>query len=542
MATQTFKAALNTHAFPFLYEQASRAVLIAQQDVVPRVQNPSYAGSAENIDWNTIQPLFMENVIPIARGLMSVGFSEQLPAASPAVTDFDQLILIRDVVNSNALFSPGKGKNYVYSNSTGVWTSYSPFAFNFTLVTKAYVDGRTLIGYERTKVVEYDPAVPDVVTRVLTLPAGMAISDIRGIAGASNYLLAFTETEILWSTPTNILDLADTNLGAGRQTPVDLKGVITAILPIAGGFLIYTTENIVAASFTDSAAVPFRFREVQNSAGVSSPEQVTGDATAGGHYCYGSAGLQVVTLQKAETVFPDVADFLVSKILESWNPTTKSIDKTILATSFQPKLQYLGSRYLFISYGSTSTHFSHALVYDTALDRWGKVKIDHVDIGLLPLEALGSSNRYFTLEENYAFYDLAYEDLQQEIGTIAGLRQNFGFLGVTGSTALLLAEPATETDKGTLVLGHIQVLRDRLVTFQSAEFDELRDFPAPVITLLGSHTGNRRNQTYTPVLVMTSDDYQKYGGRVTYKNFDIAIEGRFAMTTSIIGTTIHGKR
>lgn len=542
MATQTFKAALNTHAFPFLYEQASRAVLIAQQDVVPRVQNPSYAGSAENIDWNTIQPLFMENVIPIARGLMSVGFSEQLPAASPAVTDFDQLILIRDVVNSNALFSPGKGKNYVYSNSTGVWTSYSPFAFNFTLVTKAYVDGRTLIGYERTKVVEYDPAVPDVVTRVLTLPAGMAISDIRGIAGASNYLLAFTETEILWSTPTNILDLADTNLGAGRQTPVDLKGIITAILPIAGGFLIYTTENIVAASFTDSAAVPFRFREVQNSAGVSSPEQVTGDATAGGHYCYGSAGLQVVTLQKAETVFPDVADFLVSKILESWNPTTKSIDKTILATSFQPKLQYLGSRYLFISYGSTSTHFSHALVYDTALDRWGKVKIDHVDIGLLPLEALGSSNRYFTLEENYAFYDLAYEDLQQEIGTIAGLRQNFGFLGVTGSTALLLAEPATETDKGTLVLGHIQVLRDRLVTFQSAEFDELRDFPAPVITLLGSHTGNRRNQTYTPTLVTTSDDYQKYGGRVTYKNFDIAIEGRFAMTTSIIGTTIHGKR
>lgn len=523
--------------------QASRSVMIPGNDIAAKFGGSAFFGTMDSVDWNLIQLIYCENVLPIAKGLQSVGYSQEYLPVDGA-TDFDQLFLIRDSNNNNASFSPARGKNYVYSDLTGSWVSYSPFTFGagLTIVTKGYVNGRTLIFYEKTKLVEWDPTIPNVVTRTLILPAGYTVADIRGNSAASNYHLLFSEVEIFWSTLTNVLDFSDTTQGAGRQIPIDLKGKITAVLPIAGGFMIYTTENVVAASFTNDSSRPFAYREVQNSAGVSSAEQVTGDATATGHYAYGSAGLQLLTLQRAETVQPEAADFLVSRKLEAWNPTTKQLESVVLSQNLQPKLQYLGSRYLLISYGTESITYSYALVLDTVLNRWGKLKIDHVDVGSVPLEVFGSSYRYFTLEEAYVFYDLEYDELDQNFNSVIALRQNYGFLQKNGTVMLMVTEADLVTAAAVCIFGHIQVTRTRTVTVQRAEFDGLLAGSTPTITLLGSGTGQKRDGIEEMELVDSNESYGEYHSRFTDKNIDVAVEGSFALTTLILETTINGKR
>lgn len=543
MASVTFRAALNAAAYPMTYKQAVRSVLQPGLDISSRT-NGNFYGTPDSADYNLMQLVYCENVLPIAKGLQSAGFVEEYPPYDPPANDFDQLWVVRSDVGTDVSFSPGRGKNYVYHNVDLGWVAYNSFAFDPSNknITWGYVDGRTLIFYERTKLIEWSPALPGMVDLVLTLPPGFDISDILGNSAASNYHLLFTENTILWSSLANILDFADTDLGAGSQIPIDLKGRITAVRPIAGGFMIYTTKNVVAASFTNDASRPFAFREVQNSGGVNGSEQVTGEANAVGHYTYGTAGVQLVTLQRAETVFPEAADFLISPEMDVWNPTTKTVDTTPLSGTTLPKLQYLASRYLFISYGSGGGIFTHALVYDTALQRWGKLKIDHVDINLLPLDALGGPLRYYQLVHEYDFYDMAYAQLNYPADPPPGLRQNFGFLQKDGTVMLLVSNLDAALGGAVAVFGRCQLQRNKNVTIHKIETEGVVQEPVPSILILSSETGARRDTVTEAVAVSVDDNYIRADARVTAQNADIAIEGNFQLTTLIVEAASHGSR
>jgi hypothetical protein len=547
MATTKFKLALNAANYPMTYRQASRSVL----DRGPDVQfpgNSNFFGSADSVDYNTIQITFCENVIPIPKGLQSVGFLEEYPPYSIPVTDFDQLMLVRSSVGSNVSFSPARGKNYVYSDANAGWISYDAFVLDplYKNVTYGYVNGRTLIFYESTKLVEWNPVGPSVDTLTLTLPAGFDISDIKGNSAASNYHLLYTDIDILWSTITDVLDFADTDLGAGRQIPIDLRGRITSVRPIAGGFMIYTSENVIAASFTNDASRPFAFREVQNSGGVNSGEQVTGEANAAGHYTYGTAGIQLVTLQRAETVFPEAADFLISGELDVWNPSTKAVDTDTLSQAMVPKMQYLGNRYLFISYGPGNRPgpdmYTHALVFDTTLQRWGKLKIDHTDINLLPLDSLGGPLRYYQLKYEYDYYDMQYAQLVYPADPPPGFRQNYGFLQNDGTVLLMITDMEALLGGGVVLFGRCQLRRSRLMTLQKTEIEGLQLTPTPVITALGSSTGAERTSVTTLVPSQQTDAFTETKSRLTSMNFDLAVEGGFQLTTFIVEATNHGTR
>lgn len=547
MATTQFKVALNAANYPVTYRQASRAILQQGEDIAPRT-NSAFYGTQDSADYNVIQLTFCENVIPIPKGLQSVGFLEEYPPYSSPVTDFDQLMLVRSSIGSNVSFSPARGKNYVYSSANAGWISYNAFVLDPLRknVTYGYVNGRTLIFYESTKLVEWNPSVPSVDTLTLTLPAGFDISDIKGNSAASNYHLLYTDIDILWSTITDVLDFADTDLGAGRQIPIDLRGRITSVRPISGGFMIYTSENVIAASFTNDASRPFAFREVQNSGGVNSGEQVTGEANAAGHYTYGTAGIQLVTLQRAETVFPEAADFLISGELDVWNPATKEVDTDTLSQAMVPKMQYLGNRYLFISYGPGNNPgpdmYTHALVFDTTLQRWGKLKVDHTDINLLPLEALGGPLRYYQLKYEYDYYEMSYQNLVYPADPPPGFRQNYGFLQNDGTVLLMVTDMEALLGGGVVLFGRCQLRRSRLMTLSKTESEGIQLDPAPSITALGSSTGAERTSKTPLTISNQTAAFLETKSRVTAMNFDIAIEGGFQLTTFIVEGLNHATR
>lgn len=546
MATQKFKLAINNAKFPFLFSQAGRAVVQPGLDVAPRT-SVAFVGSTESFDYNLVQVLYVENALPSAEGFISTTTEQSLGAYSPAVTDFDQFITLRDSQERNFLFSPARGKNYVWDTATSAWISRNPFTWSALrrIVSRAYVDGRTFIFYEGDRLIEWNVGTSAFDTRVLTLPSGTTVGDIRCACGASNYLLLATDTRVLWSSALNILNFDDPTGKSGGQIPQDLKGQITCMVPISGGFVIYTTTNAVAAFFTNNPDAPFSFREIQGCGGVASYEQVTADSNEAAHYIYGSSGLQLVNMQRAEPVAPDCSDFLAGKQYETWNAATSKVEETTLLQALEVKLQYLGNRYLTISYGQVNGQFTFALFYDTALRRWGKVRVPHVDLGILPRSVLAEIPLKFSeLTASFSSYTMAFEDLYTAYGSVLPLRAGFAFLQNTGVVRSLVSDPAVAAGEGVLLIGHVKLVRSRTVTFQTAVIDGLYSVPAPSVKILGSlsYNGFTRDEVYAPALKNTNGTSLHYGGRKTYDNFDVAIEGKFALSSVIVETTQNGSR
>lgn len=546
MSTQLFKGTVTAASFPFSYHHASRSVLLPNLDIAPRT-NTNFVGTPDSLDYNFIQLLLAENVIPIAKGLQSVTFRQQIAPLTPAASDFDQLILINNADGTVAEFCPARGKNYVLIAGSTSWASYDAFTWADanTLVSKAYLNGRTLIFYERTKCIELDPSGPTFNTLTLNLPSGYAIADIRGNCAASNYHILFTRTTILWSTLADVLEFDDPDQGSGFQIPLDLKGQITCCVPIPGGFLICSTQNMVAASFTNDASRPFVFREVLSSAGISGPEQITDDANSTGHFAYGEGGLQQVTLQRADGVFPEATDFLSGTEVESWDPVTKTVITTLRAQNLTSKLRFLGSRYLAISYGAHTDYFDFILLHDLVLQRWGKLRVRHVDCDTFPIGAFGTSIPYYALVGSYADQGtLRYEDYYTG-ETALQLRSDFAVLQSDGTVLIMQVTDrtgSTANPPSIVLFGHIQIKRDRYVTIQSVELDGIAPTTAPEVTLLGSLTGYARTGKQTAVKAQEENAWAEFRSRFTAKNVDVAIEGAFELTNLIVGTTVHGTR
>jgi hypothetical protein len=546
MATQKFKLAVNNAEFPFLFQRAGRAVLQAGLDVAPRT-SAAFVGGMERFDYNLAKLIYCENVLPTAEGIMSVGVQQDIAPRTPAVTHFDQMIVLRDSAERNFLMSPARGQNYVLSAATQTWTSYNSFSWSAanTLVTRAYVDGRTFICYQSDRVIEWDPTGLAFNTRALTLPAGYTMTDIRGIAGASNYLLLFTDTEILWSSTLDLLNFNDPIGKSGRQTPIDLKGQITCLVPISGGFVVYTNRNAVAAFFTNSADSPFSFREIQNSGGVAGYEQVTSDANQAEHYTYGSSGLQVVNLQVAAQIYPACSDFLSSRQYEAWDATAGEVVEQNLTGALEVKLQFLGNRYLVISYGKIAGQFTFALFHDVALKSWGKVRVNHVDVGVLPSSVIESFNwRFYELTGPFSSYTQSFLELKQTASSLLPLRSGFAFLQNTGAIQTLLADPAQDVGQGLAIFGHVQLTRSKTVTFLGATLDGVYANPVPRLRVLGSIPGNGydRDKLVTALSVASTARSAKYVGNDVFENFDLAVEGKFVLTAGIVETMIHGSR
>lgn len=546
MTTQKFKLAVNNAKFPFLYSRAGRSVVQPGLDVAPRT-SVAFVGGAESFDYNMVQMIYAENVLPIAEGISSVGLQDTLLPYTPGVTHFDQFMILRDSVERNFLFSPSRGKNYVWDSATALWVSRNPFTWSSTrnIVSRAYVNGRTITCYEGDRLIEWDPVGNAFTTLTITYPAGYTVASIRGCCGASNYLLLHTDTEILWSSTLDLLNFNDPIGKSGKQTPIDLKGQITCIAPISGGFVVYTNRNAVAAFFTNNPDTPFSFREVQGSGGVASSEQITADANQSEHYTYGSSGLQSLTLQRAVPIQPDCSDFLSSSEYESWNALTGQVEGITLVGALSVKLQFLGSRYLVISYGKINNQFTYALFFDAALSRWGKVRCDHVDIGILPTSVAASLYlRIFELTAPISSYSVAIQDLVSQYAGVLPLRAGFSFLQNTGKIRTLIADSAAALAGGVVVIGHIQVARSKTVTFQALNLEGLYSIPPPTVRVLGSTPSNGYNRTdvYSPALKVSGPTHSRYQGRKTYENFDIAVEGKFNLTTALVETTVNGSR
>lgn len=583
MAVQRYKAALNNARFPLVSTWGERAVILPAIDASQRSPR-QYQGSDENIDFNVPQVLYGENFVPVSAGIKSVSYKQII---GPTVNrDFDQIFPLRDADENTVLYSPSHGQNYVYDSVAAAWSfetcdakylaesfyvaSASTATPATARVTRAYVDGKTFVCYGRVgvrtgsasgavtddgSIFYWEPVSKELVTLKnatysplvanLTIPVG----EIDGVASSNGYLLVWSGITVYWAlfdgTGFEFAPYASGEVtGAGYQIPEDVKGPITALVPVTGGFIIFTTKNAVAAFYNaNNFASPWIFRQISNAGGIESYEQTTEDANLGAIYAHTTGGLQRITLNAAETSFPDVTDFLGLRLQETFNTGNLQFERGLVTADFFTKLSFCGQRFLVISYGTYPGIYSYALVYDAELKRWGKLRLAHRDCFAYSYGSQEAPLTYAMLGDvPYEDMDtIAYEDAVIAGGNLTYPRQSVAFLLETGEVKLAVMDTREPEDdsQAFVLLGRFQLTRSRLSTLHEVEIEGL--VAGGTVGVLRSTNGRTFASSELGYLREQSEDFAEYGfDMVTGKNFTLFVKGNFYLSSAILHVTNDG--
>lgn len=564
MAVQRFKLSLNAAAFPLLSTNASRAVCIPQLDGPARTPR-TFMGSDDNIDYNIPQIIYCENVLPTRQGIKSVGYQQVI---APTVnSDFDSIFPLRDADENTVLYSPSKGKNYIYDDVLGAWSTEDiPTIWGLTLaagsvpadskVTYAYVDGKTFVCYSRLKsttsvdmsIMQWDSATKSLVpaTSIITnLP--FPVGEIDGISSSSGYLLVWSGLTIAWA-PFNgaafdYTIYANGNFtGSGYQIPEDVQGPITAIIAMAGGFIAFTTRNAIGASYhSQTITAPWVFREIPDAGGMDSYEQATVEGSLGRLIAYTTSGMQSLSLNSAELTFPAVSDFIAGRSSERYDTGSHTVIPGTVSVDLFTKIAAVGNRYVVVSYGYYPGTFSFALVYDLGLKRWGKMRIPHRDCFYYTQKPVAAGLTYAmlldvsyaaTAPETYAATNLAPD-------RVTAAQHALAFLKPTGEVVLgIWSDEARTEDEAVAIIGRIQLSRSSNVQFNTVEVEGLK---SGGVEIMPSYDGRNLAATELLTPIISDGDFLKAGSMIDCKNFNLVVEGTFDLSTIIIEGTTAGK-
>lgn len=551
MAKYRFGGVLKAARWPLLAALQGRTIITPMLDVgrgLPRF----FHGTDESADLQVPQIMYCENVVPTIEGVQSVGYLP-LVAEDDTLAWFDQAFILRDADENNYIFAPSNGANYILDPVALEWTSYNPVVLPAaTRVTRSYVNGRTFVCYAGVNIYEWDPAGPDFLPVTITLPAGVVLADVQGIGSSNNYNILFTDIAVYWSSLVDPLDFtASVTTGAGSAIPQDVKGQIISIQGVAGGFIIWTVKNAVAAQYTNNVRAPFAFKEISGVGGILVPEQATQDTVSGIQYAWTTNGLQKVTLQGSEFISVEVNDFLAGRRYNYVDDTTKTIISVDSTTDeFYVKVSLVSNRFLCISWTDTifpvllQKVYTFCLMYDLGLKRWGQFKIVHTDV--FDFEVSTEDGGALTFDDllTQTFDDLGtktFNDLIDisVVGTTPTSKRTLAFLGYYGSVHIALMDYQKDLNhEGVVVFGrhqmsHPQIMQHQLTTVEGkyATFNAL---------IQASQDGYSFG-TFVPMTPQYSaDGVATYDHRVTGVNFNLAFTGTFALSSYVTEVTQDG--
>lgn len=559
MARQRYRGNTLAGSFPLLSSFAGQTVII------PGIDQFYMRGSQVDNSQGIPEVVFMENVMPMVNGLQSVGFTGKITGSGGIREDFDKAFYLRDSNEIRTLYVPANGKNYTYDFASFNWNSQPIDVPYDTHVSLANIKGRQFVCYANHFHFEWNGESLQQVEFT-----GLDVTQIRGIVAASAYLVAYTEDKILWSSilePTDFIPSQENF--AGSTDVLSLKGNIVTCTPISDGFIIWTTANAVVAQYTANSRFPWTFKEIAGSAGIDSAEKVSNNTTDIYQFAASVAGIMTLNKSQATLIWPEVTEFFACRRYESFNYSTKRIEEFNINNALRVKLSFIASRYVVLSYGDGE--LTHALVFDSALKRWGKIRINHVDcfefIDKPTYFESGSGLRYVDLvgtyeaqTQTYAQYGhlvigppLRYVDL---IGTYADQvrpyieyggplipgvfvdtgqepLKSIGFLQKDGAVKVLNFDlPVIETGS-VLILGKYQLTRGRMTTLQELWLENISSEKTTTVTILRSLDGlniSSRAALYKDKKV-SQGRLQRYLGGGTFMNCMLQLEGNFDLNS-----------
>jgi hypothetical protein len=514
MSQVTYRANLSAKSFPFLSQNWGRTVIVPQYDNTFSRQLTSQEDPDKDV--GIPQIYYCHNVMPHSQGFQSIGYRTILTGAQGSGDYLNDIKYIQDSVTDLEVYiaTSSTGDLWAYKG-TGTWFKiYNPGLGSGTLYTAA-VNGTTYIRY-RGQDWTYDFGTDTLTAVVYT---GLAVSSGAGICAAAGYLIVFDGTTVYWSSTISATDFVPSLItGAGSLSLEAAKGPIIFVKEHNLGFFIYTQNNVIAALYTGNSRYPFQFREIVGADGLdpsSGPNAVAADSNTTNQYAYTSSGLQAVSSTQAQTTFPEVTDFLSGKLYETYDEATRVFSTIDPGNSFFIRLNLIASRYLTFSYtpyaseAPSATEYTHVIVYDLVMSRWGKLKINHTAI----------------FQHHFS----------------ASAKDNFGVLLKDGSIKTVDFDPEAANSSGVLMLGKYQFVRPRLLQLDEINVENVQ--PGATFDLYDLVALDGKNgvvQNYTTL--ENSGLYRKLAGRGIGINHSLVLTGSFFLTSLVLTFSIHGKR
>lgn len=568
MAVYEVSCNLSGAQFPFGTEMWGRTIMFPQYDenydrTIFSTVDPSYEKGLPQV-------YYMHNVMPTVNGYQAVGYDTAIAvnassAASSAFGSFvfgrsgfgntgpysfvyDRVYQIQTPLQNNFLFVPAGGRNFIYDATTTGWTSVSPFPTgdvpDGVQVTTAFIQGQTYIYYAN-----YGCFIYDDINKVLvpTPLVGLDPLAVVGICAANGYMIAVSKTAVAWSSLTTPTDFTPSIVtGAGGGSINDAKGVIIAALQITGGFVLYCGQNAVGATYTGNSNFPFIFLEIAGSGGIQSIDQISWHANMPAHVVLGSYGMQEVNKSVAKGSYIEASDFLAAKLFEDFDEDTSKLTSQYLSSQLNAKIVIIEARYLVISYGVSPVTYTHALVYDLILKRWGKLKVQHSACFEWNAPNLFGFTTYGQLS-NTTYGDLSattYGGLSTQIVSVIRPKKSIAFLQGDGTVLLVNFDLSEDTANGVFMMGKFQFSRRKWIQHQYGIIDSIsvgNNFSYTIIPTKDGKTllpfvSSRQNTLLSGAKTRT---YQRV---VSGVNISVLFRGQFSLNSFLIGFTTMGNR
>jgi len=314
---------LTSKNFPFSCDELSSTVFINQGREQNRQLLQGFDGRDVVDSFGICQTWFMSNVMPITRGFSSVYYKRVIgDISSEEVEDItnvpkDQVIVLRENYDSSAILVPAFGHAFVYDPQQLGWKTFTLSGFTEGMVTSTYLKGKTYVCFAGVDLVSYNFDTKTLDSVPLTGAVG---STMLGVASSLNYLLLWNSNYLFWSSDTDPTDfLPSLVTGSGSSKLLAQKGSITCILPISDGFIVYTTMQAIAATYSGNANDPWIFREIAGSGGVASAEHVAYGTAEDNHIAWTSSGFQVISMREASPIWPELSDSIAREIFTGFS-------------------------------------------------------------------------------------------------------------------------------------------------------------------------------------------------------------------------------
>ena len=493
----------DSRGFPLLSEFLGRTVMMAGQDL--QLPKRLITGGVEG---NLASPdiYYCHNVIPNNQGYQSISYKQL--AIAPYNTDntFTQIFTLLDGSGNKAYFAITlSGNCYVLLNYLSGWvqtTSVAPSTYG-GLVTTAYVNGITYIYFSGVGCYQYNWTTNTLDPVSLT---GLVPSAILGIAESKGFMLAYSTTTCVWSsaiTPTDFTPSIIT--GAGGGSIQGLKGTVVFAKRYKYGLMLYSTYNCIAVIFTGNANYPFNFSQVPGSGGISAPWYVDIDPVTSEHYAYTTDGLQLVTYQQSNNVLPEITDFFAGARFEDFNETTGVFTTTTLSSPMLKRITTIADRYVIFSYGIDT--YTYALVYDTTLQRLGKLKVTHVD---------------------------CFEYVLFGSAAIDSPRTSVGFLQADGTVLVASFTIDPLFGSGVMIVGKFQLDRAHTFTLQNIELENVPQASNFVCSDMYTIDGKTVAGIVPGYLLSSSGMMRTYGFNISGMNHSILFTGAFSLDSILL--------
>lgn len=510
---------------------------------------PAPALSSEERDKGIPEALYMHNVMPSLYGYKSVAYDKVINAVAGITGSFIRIYELKDFAgNRGHLGITDAGKTYMITAASQTWTDCTPIGQPSTAkVTVAEATGTSFVCYDSFNIFTANLSAKTLSVASIQWDSPLTNASIRGISSSNNYLLAYTADTLYWSSSLDVLDFRASQItGAGKGTPTGIKGEIIAAAPVGIGYAVYCQGSIVVATFSGNVQYPWLFKEAPGGSGIISPYHISAKGDDASNYAWTSAGLLKVTLAGCAAVHPEVSDFLAGRLMEDYDYATDTLNTISLNAAMAISVSYIDSRYLVISYGPSS--LSYALVYDTGLKRWGKLKLNHAQAFGISFRASVSSSVYKTFTDSMpatflSMYPTAFNGTTVTYSSEAPeARHGLSFIQADGSVQLANFDYLNHNGESVVILGKYQMIRNKLLAIQEFTVETIEsDNSNFIVRVLTSLDGKNFDVIKTPYEIVDQNIRNYYCTSIG-TNHSFRFKGAFHLVGMVLVFTIDSNR